>query len=239
MGRRRKNKTNRMPTPLIAKRRADWFARTHGTSTRTFFHTACLDSPTIPRVQVPTGPAAEPSGPKKSGWGDSPGGPSGDGGESKPGRRRRAADNDDDEEATDAPEPTRHAIASMDDDEPAGFIPDLEDEEEDLGKQLAVAPSLKSSRVQTIMELDEEIDMALPSASEVGVDLSVLQSFLTPQEHVLEEDVPWDVEHELQTIASDLTKEKEEREGTALTGMSSPKKKKAAAAAAAAAEQEA
>lgn len=183
-----------------------------------------------PDSSVPTGPAAEPSGPKKSGWGDSPGGPSGDSGDSKPGRRRRAADNDDDE--PEAPEPTRHAIASMDDEEPAGFIPDLEDEEEDMGKQLAVAPSLKSSRVQTIMELDEEIDSAaLPSASEVGVDLSVLQSFLTPQEHVLEEDVPWDVEHELQTIASDFTKEKEERDGTALTGMSSPTKKKAMAAA--------
>ena len=182
--------------------------------------------------QVPTGPAAQPEGgPKKSGWGDSPGGPSGEGDAAKPGRRRRAMDADDDE--GDAPEPTRHAIASMDDnDEPAGFIPDLEDEEEDLGKQLAVAPSLKSSRVQTIMELDEEIDMALPSTSEVGVDLSVLQSFLLPQEQVQEEDVPWDIEHELQTIASDVTKEKEEREGATLTGMSSPKKKKAAAAAA-------
>ena len=35
--------------------------------------------------------------------------------------------------------------------------------------------------------------VALPSASEVGVDLSVLQSFLMPQEHVQEDDVPWQV----------------------------------------------
>jgi len=175
---------------------------------------------------VPTGPAA--SGAKKSGWGDSPGGGGGgdgDGGGGPGPRRRRAADDDD--EPTEAP--TKSAIASIDDDdEPASFIPDLEDEEEDLGKQVAVAPSLKSSRVQTIMELDEEIDMALPSTSEVGVDLSVLQSFLTPQEHVQEEDVPWDVEHELQTIASEMTKEKEEREGTQLMGATSPKKKKSA-----------
>ena len=95
---------------------------------------------------------------------------------------------------------------------------------EDLGKQLAVAPSHKTSRVQTIMELDEEIDMALPSTSEVGVDLSVLQSFLTPQEHVQEDDVPWDVEHELQTIASEITKESELREGNTLPGQVSPKR---------------
>ena len=94
-----------------------------------------------------------------------------------------------------------------------------------LGQQVAVAPSLKSSRVQTIMELDEEIDMALPSAADVGVDLSVLQSFLTPQEHCQEEDVAWDVEHELQIIASEMRKEIEEREGSVLPGQVSPKRK--------------
>ena len=94
----------------------------------------------------------------------------------------------------------------------------LEDEEVNLGQQLAVAPSLKTARVPTIMELDQEIDMALPSTSEVGVDLSVLQSFLTHQDLCQEEDEPWDVEHELQTIASELQKEREARDGTALTG---------------------
>ena len=54
--------------------------------------------------------------------------------------------------------------------------------------------------------------------SEVGVDLSVLQSFLTHQDLCQEEDEPWDVEHELQTIASELQKEREARDGTALTG---------------------
>ena len=40
----------------------------------------------------------------------------------------------------------------------------------------------------------------------------------------------WDVEHELQTIASELQKEREEREGSALKAIKSPKKKKDAAA---------
>ena len=174
-------------------------------------------------------PTAQAGAPKKSGWGDSPGKPVADdeGGGAGPGagrRRRGAADADVDEEEA----PTQHRIASMDDEEEdtnTAFIPDLEDEEEDLGKQVAVAPSLKSSRVQTIAELDEEIDMALPSSSEVGVDLAVLQSFLTPQEHCLEEDVPWDVEHELQAIASEMQKELEDREGTSLPGQVSPKRK--------------
>jgi len=182
-----------------------------------------------PDSSVPTAPAGGAA--KKSGWGaDSPeraGGENG-GGEKKPGRRRAADDDDDAEEA-----PTRHNIASMDDDDDAApsFIPDLEDEEEDLGRQVAVAPSLKTSRVQTIMELDEEIDLALPASSEVGVDLSVLQSFLTPLEHCQEDDVTWDVEHELQTIASEMQREREEREGAVLPGQMSPKRGKAAKAA--------
>ena len=189
-----------------------------------------------PDSSVPTAAAGAA---KKSGWGDSPGKPvnpdEGEGGGGGGfGRRRRGAADADAEDADEAP--TQGKIASMDDEEEdtnTAFIPDLEDEEEDLGKQVAVAPSLKSSRVQTIMELDEEIDMALPSSSEVGVDLAVLQSFLTPQEHCQEDDVPWDVEHELQTIASEMQKEMEEREGTSLPGQVSPKRKGGGAAAAA------
>lgn len=178
-------------------------------------------------AQVPTAPAAD--GPKKSGWGDSPGAPDPDAAP-KPGRRRRgAADADDEEEPVEAP--VQQTISSMDDDdEPAGFIPDLEDEEEDLGLQVAVAPSHKSSRVPTIHELDEEIDMALPSSNEAGVDLAVLQAFLLPQEQCQEEDVPWDVELELQTIASEMQKEREEREGNAIKTIKSPPRRKGAAA---------
>jgi len=162
---------------------------------------------------------------KKSGWGDSP-----EGGEKAPvSRRRRAADKDDDDDDGDSQPVTTQSIAHMDDaddDEGMTYIPDLEDEEEQIGLAVAVAPALKSSRVQTITELDEEIDMALPSTSEIGVDLSVLQSYLMPQEQVQEEDVPWDFEHELQMIASEMQQEQEQREGSVLPGMQSPSKKK-------------
>lgn len=61
------------------------------------------------------------------------------------------------------------------------MIPDLDEEQaEDITRQVAEAPSLKSSRVQTLKELDQEIDRALPPASEIGVDLSALMRFLTP-----------------------------------------------------------
>jgi len=183
-----------------------------------------------PESSVPTAGGGGKEGVKKSGWGDSPGGGDDTGGAAPVPRRRRSVDAEE-EETSAEPKVSQHAIASIgDDEEPTAFIPDLEDEEADLGGKVAVAPSLKSSRVQTIDELDEEIDMALPSASEVGVDLSVLQSFLTPQEQVQEEeDVPWDFEHELQTIGSELRKEAELREGTNLPGQASPKRKAASA----------
>jgi len=162
---------------------------------------------------------------KKSGWDDEQ--PAAAVKPAAPSRRRKSA-NDDDEEASSV---TTQSIAKMesvdDDDGPSSFIPDLEDEEEQLTLTVAQAPSLKSSRVQTIRELDEEIDMALPSTSEIGVDLSVLQSFLTPQQQVLEEDVPWNFNLELQTIASEMQREHEERESATLPGQTSPKKKKA------------
>ena len=176
-------------------------------------------------------PTAAAAAGKKSGWGDSPGGAgSGETNENAApqGRRRRQAADTEEEQEEETTAPTRHQIESIEDNEAPAFIPDLEDAEEDLGLQVANAPTLKTSRVPTIMELDEEIDMALPSSSEVGVDLSVLQSFLTPQEHCQEDDVAWDVGHELQMIASEMTKEQEAREGNVLPGqMSPPSKKKA------------
>merc|ERR1740115_220882 len=68
-----------------------------------------------------------------------------------------------------------------DDESPAMMIPDLDEEQaEDITRKVAEAPSLKSSRVQTLKELDQEIDRALPPASEIRVDLSALMRFLTP-----------------------------------------------------------
>ena len=75
---------------------------------------------------------------------------------------------------------------------------------------MAEPAKLKSSRVQTIKELDQDIDRALPPASEIGVDLSALMGFLSPQEQVQEDDVPWDYDQELQLLASQMAQEEEE-----------------------------
>jgi len=171
--------------------------------------------------------SANAGGAKKSGWGDSGGGDEGGSGANPGPRRRRAADDDDDDAAT-STAPTSQIAQMNDDDDDEGtatYIPDLEDEEANISLQVAVAPSHKSSRVQTIMELDQELDMSLPSTSEIGIDMSVLQSFLTPQEQVQEEDEPWNFEHELQTLASELQREQDDRESTTLPGQTSPKRK--------------
>lgn len=178
-----------------------------------------------PDSSVPVANANAANGAKKSGWGDSGGEEGSSVPAPRPGRRR-AADDDDDDDAASTTAPTQIGHINDDDDEgTTAYIPDLEDEEANISLQVAVAPSHKSSRVQTIMELDQEIDMALPSTSEIGVDLSVLQSFLIPQEQVQEEDEPWNFEHELQTLASELQREQDERESTNLPGQSSPKRK--------------
>merc|ERR1711924_588193 len=112
----------------------------------------------------------------------------------------------------------KHDIDS--DDDNTMMIPDLDEEEaEDITRQVAEPAKLKSSRVQTIKELDQDIDRALPPASEIGVDLSALMGFLSPQEQVQEDDVPWDYDQELQQLASQMARDEEEPE--------SPKKEKA------------
>jgi hypothetical protein len=141
-----------------------------------------------------------PSAGSKKGWGES----DDNDGAAAPARRRRAPLEDEVDTST--------VTRNQHDDDSDGetpIIPDLEDEQEDMARQVAAAPNLASSRVQNIKELDEAIDMTLPAAGEIGVDLGVLQSFLTPQEHVREEDVPWDVDKELAALASQLEQEKE------------------------------
>ena len=85
-------------------------------------------------------------------------------------------DADDDE--GDAPEPTRHAIASMDDnDEPAGFIPDLEDEEEDLGRQV-----LANKKHVSASELCKKVD-AMTAGDIQRVARDMLNTELTVVAH--------------------------------------------------------
>ena len=70
---------------------------------------------------------------------------------------------------------------------------------------MASAPSLKTSRIQTIEQLNRAIDTALPSAGEVGVDLGVLQAYLLPQEQLRENtDEVWDFDTEMRKLMSEL-----------------------------------
>jgi len=142
------------------------------------------------------------AGAKKSGWGDSPGGEAPQPPPPPAGRRRRGAADADAEETAVESTQGRHVTHDLEEDDgTTAFIPNLVDEHEDMAKQVAAAPTLQPSRVPTIDELDAEIDNALPSAAEIGVDLSVLQSFLTPKEYVAEEDVEWKIDLELQVRA--------------------------------------
>ena len=166
---------------------------------------------------------APSGGPKKSGWGDADGDAGGGSGAAAPApRRRRAAE----EEAAPV-EQTKNRHFDDDDDDDAGLnlIPDLDEEqEEDVTRQVAVAPALKTSRVPTIEELDAEIDLALPSASEIGIDLTALQKFLSPKEQVQEEDVPWDYEHEVGKLASEMQAEIDARADAVAAKAGSPKR---------------
>lgn len=162
-----------------------------------------------------------PAGAKKSGWGDAVDESGEESGVAAPvvPRRRRGLDGDSDSanKHNDTTTSNKHEIPEIDgdDDNVAALIPDLEDEQEDMARQVAEAPSLTKSRVQSIKELDDAIDMALPSTNEIGVDLSVLQSFLYPQEQVMQvgEDVTWDFQFELQALASEMQREKEAHNG--------------------------
>jgi hypothetical protein len=86
------------------------------------------------------------------------------------------------------------------------IIPDLEDEGTSLALQVAETAEYQR-QVPSIQDLDSEIHMALPSAAESGVDLSVLQSYLTPAAFCEEEDQTWDMAWELQNIASEMARE--------------------------------
>mmetsp|Transcript_22730 Transcript_22730/g.38965 ORF Transcript_22730/g.38965 Transcript_22730/m.38965 type:complete len:239 (+) Transcript_22730:69-785(+) len=91
-------------------------------------------------------------------------------------------------------------------------IPDLEDElEEDITRQVAAPPKIRNNRVQTIKELDHDIKYSLPSA-DIGIDLSLLASTLSPQDQVLEEDVPWEFEALLAEVSAEIQAEEDKKE---------------------------
>ena len=100
-----------------------------------------------------------PGGAKKSGWGDAPTNDDESTTSAAPPRRRRAPDADDDDEDENTRKhdaktsSNKHDIAEINDDDNdtiANLIPDLEDEQEDMARQVAEAPHLTKSRVQSI-----------------------------------------------------------------------------------------
>ena len=120
-----------------------------------------------------------PTGAKKSGWGDSP--TKEPEGNVAPSRRRRGAK----EEAPTEEQPKNVHSMDDDDDEPAQFIPDLEDETENLAMQVAAPSTVQTARLPTLEELNRAIEVGLPSTSEAGVNLAMLQAYLTPQDQVV------------------------------------------------------
>jgi len=94
-------------------------------------------------------------------------------------------------------------------------IPEL-DAAEDRSQMLTVdAPIITSGLVQTIGELNEQFRRELPSASNDGIDLSVLTSVLAPPEQVHEPDVVWDFDSVFSSLTFEHQNDEDLKEETA------------------------
>mmetsp|Transcript_28408 Transcript_28408/g.34498 ORF Transcript_28408/g.34498 Transcript_28408/m.34498 type:complete len:230 (-) Transcript_28408:645-1334(-) len=92
-------------------------------------------------------------------------------------------------------------------------IPELDaDVEEDITRQVAAPPRLRSNRVQTIKELDHDIQYSLPTYNDKEVDLSLLTCVLCPSEQVAEDDVMWEADTLLADVAMEINLENENME---------------------------
>lgn len=77
-------------------------------------------------------------------------------------------------------------------------------------------------KLPPIQDLDVEIHMALPSAAALGVDLGILHAHLTPAASCAEEDEEWDITWQLGQIASEMAKERDEKEKRGVERATSP-----------------
>merc|ERR1719235_1622306 len=97
------------------------------------------------------------------------------------------------------------------DDDVIPVIPDLEEAEEDITRQVAAPPIAYSQNVRSIRELDSQISSRglsqLPTNPEEGVDLAILTQCLCAEHQVFEEDSQWDHELIFQEVASDINAE--------------------------------
>jgi hypothetical protein len=111
------------------------------------------------------------------------------------------------------------------------IIPVLEEEEEEAElTTVAEAPKVRSMRVQSMMELDQDLRFSLPAQATTGIDIGLLTSALPPQSCIEEPDEEWQFEILLQEVARELTEEQEafdafkkeeEEAGRAVPGSSS------------------
>ncbi|KAK2174893.1 hypothetical protein NP493_769g02007 [Ridgeia piscesae] len=92
-------------------------------------------------------------------------------------------------------------------------IPDLEDQQDDLTTQIAVAPNVAVNRVATYRELDNDL---LQHASfltlDNAIDLKLLSKGLSSEVDVQEEDKAWDWDRLFTEVTSELLTEWEKKE---------------------------
>ncbi len=83
----------------------------------------------------------------------------------------------------------------------------------DIKLKVAAAPEVRMQQVQTLKELDHDLQHQLPLALVDGIDLSLLTSTLVPQTGKnVEEDVPWTFDQLFTSLSSELRAEREAKE---------------------------
>lgn len=167
------------------------------------------------KPQTRNSPSDDLGGPPKpsrvSGWGeDAPrksGRKLGEGFETFEDERLRPKTPDNDDSDTDIP-----------------VIPDLEDQqEEDMGTKIAVAPNVAVNRVATYRELDNDLlRQAAFLTLDNEIDLKLLTKSLSTEVDLIEEDKPWDWDRLFTEVTSKLltqTETSEEHDTQEMSGL--------------------
>lgn len=91
-------------------------------------------------------------------------------------------------------------------------IPTLEEDDDEDGRAddlplAAQAPKMMTLRVKSIDELNQDIKYFIPTATEGGIDMSLLTRTLAPQSSLAEVDEHWTFNGLLQDVAQDINRE--------------------------------
>jgi len=90
------------------------------------------------------------------------------------------------------------------DDDEILVIPDLEDvDDEDITTKVAEAPRNTQRKVQSMRELNYGVKNTLQSQN-VGINLGLLTSTLSPPHLLAEDDLPWEFDSLLQTVSQEI-----------------------------------